>query len=255
MQIPVGAFMEGGLTEEQFNGVLDRLERVFADDVLKVGDVLKVKRLWNDATVNASAMRMGNTEVINMYGGLARHPAITIEGFALVACHEFGHHHGGAPKSGGWYGNDWASNEGASDYYATLKCLRRFFVEDDNAAIIATANIDPVADATCKAQFVEPNDQLLCLRTSMAGQSVADLFFAMKKETTPPRYSTPDTSVVTETDDDHPATQCRLDTMLAGFACNVPATEGLSNEDYKVGTCHGPVGTVGARPLCWFAPN
>ncbi|MBC7370048.1 MAG: hypothetical protein H7326_00685 [Bdellovibrionaceae bacterium] len=255
MNIPVGAFTTGGLTEVQFNGVLDRLERVFAEDVSKVGDVLKIKRLWNDGTVNASAMRMGNTEVLNMYGGLARHPTITVEGFALVACHEFGHHHGGAPKSGGWYGNDWATNEGGADYYATLKCLRRFFAEDDNAAIIATAGIDPVADATCKAQYADANDQLLCLRASMAGQSVADLFYTMKKETKPANYGTPDKSTVSETNDDHPATQCRLDTMLAGFACNVASTEALSDTDYKVGSCSGPVGTVGARPLCWFAPN
>ena len=255
MSIPMGTFAIGGLTEEQFNGVLDRVERIFTPDVTKVGDVLKIKRLWTDATVNASAMRSGNTEVINMYGGLARHPAITVEGFALVACHELGHHQGGAPKSGGWFGNDWATNEGGSDYYASLKCLRRFFAEDDNAAIIATANIDPVADAACAAQFPDPNDQLLCLRTSMAGQSVADLFFAMKKETTPPRYGTPDSSIVRQTNDDHPATQCRLDTMFAGLSCAVPSGEGLSNSDYKVGSCYGPRGTIGVRPLCWFAPN
>jgi hypothetical protein len=93
------------------------------------------------------------------------------------------------------------------------------------------------------------------LRTSMAGQSVANLFYVMKKEPTAPAYSTPDKSVVRETNDDHPATQCRLDTMFAGMTCNVATSEALSNDDYKQGSCYAPRDSVGPRPLCWFAPN
>ena len=66
-----------------------------------------------------------------MFGGLARHKLVTPDGFALVACHEMGHHLGGAPRRGGW-----ASNEGQSDYYATTKCARRIWAEDNNAAIM-----------------------------------------------------------------------------------------------------------------------
>jgi hypothetical protein len=255
MNIPVGLFATGGLTEEQFNQVLDRVERIFHDDVTKLGDTLTIRRNWTDGTVNASAMRSGNTEILNMYGGLARHPAVTIEGFALVACHEYGHHHGGAPKMGGWFGNDWATNEGGADYYAALKCLRRFFAEDDNAAILATATVDPVAETACRSQFTDEKDQLICMRTSLAGQSVADLFFAMKKETTPARYSTPDKSVVSRTNDDHPATQCRLDTMFAGLQCAVAVGDALSDDDYQTGACFAPRDAVGFRPRCWFAPN
>src|SRR5437868_6846161 len=83
MNIPVSALKmrQGGLTEQQFNEILDRLERVFHDDVASVGDRLTIRRNWTDGTVNASAMKAGNTEILNMYGGLARHPAITAEGF------------------------------------------------------------------------------------------------------------------------------------------------------------------------------
>jgi hypothetical protein len=256
MQIPVSMMSSvGGLNEQQFNDVLNRVERIFHDDVAAMGDTLTIRRNWTDGTVNASAMRSGNTEILNMYGGLARHPAITTEGFALVVCHEFGHHHGGAPKGGGWFGNGWATNEGGADYYASLKCLRRFFAEDDNAAILASAQIDPVADAGCKAQFADVQDQNLCLRTSMAGQSVANLFYQMKKETTPPSYGTPDKSVVSQTNDDHPATQCRLDTMLAGMLCPAKTGEALSDNDFRQGSCFSPRDAVGFRPLCWFAPE
>jgi hypothetical protein len=254
MKIPVGLFSSGGLSQQQFNDVLDRLEKIYRDDVAALGDTLQINRRWQDATVNASAMRSGNTEVLNMYGGLARHPTITIEGFALVACHEFGHHHGGAPKISDWFSGDWATNEGGADYYATLKCLRRFFAEDDNAAIVAAANIDPVAKTSCEAQFSDQKDQLVCLRESMAGQSVANLFQAMRKEQTPPSYGTPDKSQVSETNDDHPATQCRLDTMFAGFSCQAKENETLSNSDYRQGSCYTPHDQVGARPRCWFAP-
>lgn len=92
-------------------------------------------RLWN-----ASAQRMGSTWVVNMYGGLARHNEITIDGFALVLCHEIGHHLGGAPKYGGF--NTWGTNEGGSDYFATLKCLRRIFQNDDNTKAIENMTID-----------------------------------------------------------------------------------------------------------------
>jgi hypothetical protein len=255
MKIPVGLFSTGGITEQQFMSVMDRLERLYKADIERKGDTLRINRLWTDATVNASAQRMGTTQVLNMYGGLARHPATNIEGMALVACHELGHHNGGAPKIAGWFGNDWATNEGGADYFATLKCLRRFFAEDDNEAILKDLDIDPVASAACTSQFSNRQDQLLCLRTSLAGQSVANLFQALKKETTPPTFGTPDKSEVRRTNDNHPATQCRLDTYLAGMICVAKESEEPSATDYKQGSCYTPRDAAGFRPRCWFMPN
>ena len=255
LNIPVGLFTLGGITEQEFNFVIDRLERLYRPDIERMGDTLSVNRKWADGTVNASAQRMGNVEVINMYGGLARHPATTIEGFALVHSQELGHHQGGAPKINSWFGGAWATNEGGSDYYAGLKCLRRFFAEDDNAAIIAASDIDPVAKTACESQFSDRNEQLICMRTSMAGQSVANLFQALRKEPTPPRFGTPDQSQVARTNDNHPATQCRLDTYFAGSLCVAKENEALSNSDYRAGSCYAPRDTVGTRPRCWFAPN
>lgn len=254
MKIPVGIFTVGGITEEQFNMVIDRIEKIYTKDVEAMGDRLKINRLWNDPTVNASAQRSGRTQILNMYGGLARHPATNIEGFALVACHEYGHHNGGAPKMKGWSGS-WATNEGGSDYFASLKCLRRFFAEDDNAAILKDLELDPTAEAACTAQFPDEQDRLICLRTSLAGQSVANLFQALRKEVTPPTFGTPDKKEVTRTNDSHPATQCRLDTYFAGMLCVAKENEALSNTDYKAGSCYAPRDVAGVRPRCWFAPN
>lgn len=251
MQIPVGMKTAGGITEEQFNAVIDRVEKLYTADVERMGDKLKVNRLWKDATVNASAQRMGNTQVLNMYGGLARHKATTVEGFALVICHEYGHHNGGAPKIAGW-GNNWATNEGGSDYFATSKCLRRFFAEDDNEAILKGLDLDPYAVAACEAQFQNIKDQQICLRTSLAGMSVASLFQDLRKETTAPSIGTPDRKVVTKMDDAHPGTQCRMDTYFQGMICVAKENEALSNTDYKQGTCYSPRDIAGVRPRCWF---
>lgn len=256
LNIPVGSHGTGGITQDQFNQVMDRMQQIYGPDVQRLGATLQINRLWNDGTVNASATRSGSTWVLNMYGGLARHSATTFEGMALVACHEMGHHLGGAPKISGWFGwNDWASNEGEADYFATLKCLRRFFAQDDNKSIISTAKLDPTAQASCMQQFTNEQDQLICMRTSMAGQSVAYLFQSLGSEKTVPSYATPDPSVVRSTYDEHPETQCRMDTYFAGMNCQVDVNTKLDDEDYRAGACYAPNDAIGFRPACWFAAN
>ncbi len=231
---------------------MDRIEELYTPVVKKAGGKLTVNRLWEDATVNASAQQNGTNWVINMYGGLARHPQVTVEGMALVACHEIGHHLGGAPKVGGWMGEEWASNEGASDYFATLKCLREYFAEEDNEAVIKVTKVDAFATKQCKANWKTKKDIALCQRISLGGSSVAYLFQDLSREKKKPEFKTPDTNVVTETDDAHPATQCRMDTYLAGDLCAVDKSVSLSDKDYKEGSCVAGTHDVGTRPTCWF---
>lgn len=261
MKIPVGfqhpwaRGTRSGLTQDQFNGVIARAEKLYAPVIAKAGGTLKVNRLWDNETVNANATQQGRTWTVNMYGGLARHPAINIEGFALVICHEIGHHIGGAPKGQDWWGSpSWATNEGGADYFATLKCLRNFFAEDDNEAIVSAAQIDPLAKERCEKEFATRADQLFCERSSMSGMSVAYLFMDLRKENKPPQYNTPDPNVVKEMFDDHPGTQCRMDTYLNGATCHVDKSVALSNTDYREGSCTQPNDTIGFRPLCWFKP-
>lgn len=255
LKIPVGMITGGGITATEFNDVLDRIEKLYKDEITQHGGTLEINRAWEDETVNASAQQIGNSWILNMYGGLARHATINVEGFALVACHEMGHHLGGAPKIRGWYGNQWATNEGGADYYATLKCLRRFFAEDDNAAIIANSEIDPYADTICRSQYADREDQLICLRNSLAAMSVGRLFKELRNEDNDPRFDTPDTSVVQRTNDRHPATQCRVDTYFNGATCDVSVDSPLSNTDYKSGSCYKEKYSVGWRPRCWFKPT
>ena len=47
---------------------------------------------WKNDTVNANAQQRGRNWIVNMYGGLARRPEIFFRRFAMVLCHELGHH-------------------------------------------------------------------------------------------------------------------------------------------------------------------
>ena len=231
-----------------------------------MGGNLKVVRKWSDGTVNAYAQQQGNTWMVSMFGGLARHSTVTEDGFALVVCHEIGHHIGGAPKKGGsagggWWGGSsggtsWASNEGQSDYFATLKCLRKVFLNDDNAGIIAKMNVPSfVTDKCQKSTRGNKDDAAICVRAAMAGKSVSDLFSALSK-TPETKFDKPDSKVVSSTNDSHPAAQCRLDTYFQGALCEVGMNEPVSQSDEVKGTCHGSLGhTSGLRPLCWFKPS
>ena len=261
LKIPVGFTMsnrfniQGGITEAQFNKVMDRIQLQYDAEVKALGNTLTINRKWSDPTVNASAQQFGTSWVINMYGGLARHSAITEDGMALVACHEMGHHLGGAPKISGWYGNDWATNEGGADYYGTLKCARRYFANDNNGEIIKTLKIDPIAEAKCRDQHSNSDMQVLCMRETAAAQSVTALLAELGGDPSAPKFDTPATNVVDQTNDAHPKAQCRLDTYYAGAGCKADVSTALSNTDYHEGSCTTPNDSFGFRPTCWFKPD
>jgi hypothetical protein len=255
LQIPVGLKNAGGLSEAQFNGVIDRIEAIYSPIVSNLGGTLKINRKWTDATVNANAMRIFGTWNVNMYGGLARHEKITEDGFSLVLCHEIGHHLGGAPKTSLNFLMKWASNEGQADYWAALKCLRRVWWNDNNAKIVAKMNAPEALVTACNQAHGDKAERALCIREGMAGASVSGLFAAMSNKPEA-QFNTPDRSVVKRTDDNHPAYQCRLDTYFQGSLCEKSYTEDVSQKEEVQGTCHGSTGqTVGIRPLCWFKPK
>ncbi|NQZ00648.1 MAG: hypothetical protein HRT45_08270 [Bdellovibrionales bacterium] len=243
------------VTEADFNDVLDDIEAYYTGVVADLGGSLTVNRLWTNETVNASAQRRGSTYIINMYGGLARHPAITIDGFMLVACHEMGHHLAGAPKVSGWF-NTWASNEGQSDYYSSLRCLRWMLEDEDNAQWIEDNGVDAYAMEKCQEVYSTQEEENLCARIAMAGKSVTYLFKDLKDLPEDMNFNTPDPNEVGSTNDRHPDPQCRLDTYFQGALCFHDMDESLSDTDPTQGTCNRSEGAeIGIRPLCWFAPN
>jgi hypothetical protein len=240
-----------GMTEERFNSIIDRVEKVYKPIVASKGANFIVVRNWDDGTVNAFADRNDGNWNVNMFGGLARSPEITDDGFMGVVCHETGHHLGGAPR---YNGTDWASNEGQADYFATLKCLRRVMESDDNVSIISKMTIDADAKTKCEAVYKSASEVAMCERIAMAGKSLAALLASLGGESSV-AFSTPDKSVVKRTNDQHPAAQCRLDTYFQGGLCDKAVAEENSSTDPKPGTCVKSEGfKIGTRPLCWYKP-
>ena len=264
MNIPTSFKSGNGMTEEKFNQIIDEVEAVYSPIIANLGKTLKIERNWTDGTVNAYAQQLGDTWKVAMFGGLARHPSVTGDGFAAVVCHELGHHLGGAPRKGGssgggaWGGSgnvatSWASNEGQSDYFATLKCLRKVWVNDNNAQIASALNAPKMAIEACnKAHNGSREDIALCIRLAMAGHSISQVLNSASKS---PEFNTPDTKVVSSTNHNHPQGQCRLDTYFQGALCDVSMNVDVHGTDETVGTCNKSTGhTTGLRPLCWFKP-
>jgi hypothetical protein len=246
-----------GISEEEFHSVLDKVEGLYKADITAKGKTLQVVRNWTDGTVNAYAEQSGATWKISMFGGLARHETITADGFALVACHELGHHLGGAPKKKGLFSlSAWASNEGQSDYWGTMKCLRKYFETDDNILITSTMDIPAEAKAKCESVYSNAEDLAVCHRSAMAGMSLARLFQVLRKLPEVPKFETPDPKVVWSTNHSHPDPQCRLDTYFQGALCDKDLSESVSDSDANKGVCSAKESyTLGLRPKCWFKPS
>ena len=206
--------------EEMFNKIIDTAYEIYKPISEAAGDSsLTINNKWEDSTVNANAMRLFGYAVINMYGGLARRPEITNEGFALVLCHELGHLYGGTPYLSAWRK---MSAEGQADYYGAKTCLKKILkkLNLEDSELIPTEYME----RTCYNIFPIQEDSDLCIQTMIGGQSLGNLLATIKEEEIP-NYETPDPTIVEETLLSYPATiQCRLDTYHNGnLGLNRPA--------------------------------
>lgn len=256
------------ITKEQFNQIIDDVIKYWQPVAKAQGVTIVADKAWDDSTVNASAFQSGKTWYVNMYGGLARRPEVTPDGFALVVCHELGHHFAGYTFGSNW---TWASNEGQADYFATHMCAKVIWGREfQRNEMWRRAEATPaVVEEKCKAAWGDnSNAQGWCVRASAAGMSLATLLGALGGNPNV-SYDTPDKTRVSRTNNDHPQAQCRLDTYFAGALCTkrfdinvIPGKNHASgqisvaaeNEAMKY-TCFEKEGfTLGTRPLCWFKP-
>lgn len=247
-------FKTTGLSVEQYNAVIDKFESFYAPVAKRFGAKLVIERKWESETVNAGTLRRdnGKTWVINLYGGYARHPDTTADSYMLVLCHEIGHHIGGAPKKVYESGTHWASTEGQSDYFATLKCLRKIFRDEENEEIVRELDIPESIRTECAQSFATKAQYSLCLRTSYAGIAVSKVN-ADIRNMPDPEIDIVDSSIVSATSNDHPVPQCRLNTYFQGALCPVPVIRPVSQIDDVKGTCHPALEySTGLRPGCWY---
>lgn len=245
------------MTEEIFNKVIDEVESIYDPIIKNLGGQLEIERKWEDGTVNAYAQRSGNKYKVSMFGGLARHAAVTPDGFAMVVCHEVGHHLGGAPKRSSWWGSSWASNEGQADYWGSTKCMKRVLdVMPEYHQIDTSSKEYKYAEKECDKRFASQHDAYICTRSAMAGKSLANLFKDLRGLSNDLKFGDRDPKVVKKIFHSHPQPQCRLDTYFSGALCDKDVSDGVDDTDMKQGMCNRSEGyNLETRSLCWFKPE
>lgn len=238
------------MTEQQFSQIIDSVTSYYSPIVREFGANLVAIKKWRDSTVNAQAYQQGNYWYIEFFGGLARRPEISKDGFALVVCHELGHHIGGFPL----YSRSWAAIEGQSDYFATLACASNIWRDYEQNKKYEK----PVGDygkSLCDAHYTDMENRALCYRVLTASKTLGRLL----NNGQPVYFGRPDRTQVNRTSESHPNAQCRLDTMVAGALCPeqwndwiIPRTELQSSDS----VCLRSEGYVReARPRCWYRPT
>ncbi len=243
-----------GIGYLQFKKVIDHIDKIYAPVFAKMTPRLMIKRNWSSDTVNAFATLSYDWRLIDIHGGLARHPLMTEDGFALVVCHEVGHHLGGFPAPV-VLSHAALSGEGQADYFSTLKCLRRYFLKDNNQKITENLDVPEELRENCKENFKDKEDVAICIRSAFAGLDFAKVS-ATLRGTEFPSFQTREKRVALVTDNDYPSPQCRLDTFVQGAICPAAMQDDISQTDETAGVCHSINNhTKGIRPLCWFVPS
>lgn len=163
ISIPVGSPLANTITEAQYRHAMRSFETFFGPGIEReLNKELIVISSWSSNTVNAYAEQDDGKFLITLYGGLARHKDITLDGLTASLCHELGHHLGGYPKKST---NKWSSAEGQSDYFATMKCLRKIWEKEDNLAAIKNDVIPPALKLACETTSKTKTDRALCQRS------------------------------------------------------------------------------------------
>ncbi|MCB0378907.1 MAG: hypothetical protein KDD33_10475, partial [Bdellovibrionales bacterium] len=258
------------MTQQEFNQAMDTAQQIYGPIISSLGGRLNIRGDWNDDTPNASAQQFFGTWMVNMYGGLARHPEMTLDGFHMVICHELGHHLAGYPFTGGGFGGVWAANEGQSDYFAAQVCAPKLWGEDHDTNATFRPGVHPTVAQACDSTWSTEQEQNLCYRISAAAESLARTLSALKEDPVMPAFDTPDANKVAVTDNKHPQAQCRMDTTFAAALCTSPHDEMLipgkavsggpnstdAEREASLNSCMEISNfTEGLRPRCWFHPQ
>ncbi|MCW8886484.1 MAG: hypothetical protein OQK12_14720 [Motiliproteus sp.] len=236
------------ITKSQFDLIIATATDQYADVFAEHQQRLSIVATWESDNVYANAWKMedakGETGLIQISGGFARHPDISPTAFALILCHEIGHHIAGPPFI-------WKfSAEGQSDYFGAADCLRKLFrrgVFEPHKGHIPRVVIKACADA-----FTIPEERQICARIALAGSTLAN-YFARKRGFPKPLLSRRDQSVAKSTILVPTNPQCRLDTYFAAALCN---TADHSYDPQHRWLCHNSnQKTPANRPNCWFNPH
>lgn len=247
LHIPTNTFT--GISASEFNEILKEFMAVNEPLAEKKGYKLVIDNKWNDDTVNASTNRSGKKWIINAYGGLARYEGMDPDTYMMVLCHELYHHLGGYPKKG------WASNEGASDYGATLKGFR-YLLKNGYKAHTRITDAPVIVKEKCSILHKSKIEINTCIQISLIGEKLANVLNSLSNNSKIISFSTPDQEEVLNTFNGHPNAQSRLDTYFSGAVCNKSIEEEFDDASPCPGACAEECGdSIGFRPRSWYKPK
>ncbi len=234
------------ISHSNFDEVISVVENIYLHEFNNQNAMLLIDGNWESDITNAFASRPRQyVWQVDLHGALGRESLMSSDTFALVLCHEIGHHIGGIPKDSL---SEWASAEGQADYFAAARCMKKV-LDSDAARYWST---DPVTDDVkklCANTYPQPENQRICERTITAGKTFTEILAPFMDKTVP-SINSPDPLQVEYTNTDtYPSLQCRLDTIIAGSLCNNDIAILPDSFDHNIGYCSTG---VGMRPACWF---
>lgn len=237
------------LSVSEAQEIFKRLHRIYSQDVAQAGGRLAVIELPS-MEFGAWALRNESTFILQLTQGVRYHPRMNADTYAQILCHELGHHLGGFPH----VTDSWASAEGQADYFATAKCMRRYYESLTGEQLFSEKQSLAIVDL-CQKQFERGGEVQICARTLAASLNLSGISVELSEVPQPePALESTDPRTVERTQEGHPLAQCRLDTYRAGALCPVPWTEPFSAQDEYGGACSTERWNERARPLCWFSP-
>lgn len=239
------------ITESEFNEVIYYLQQLYAPEALQKGNAtLEINGFWNDDTFNAYAIREDKKWNVSVFGGFARAEGMNKDAFALFVCHEIGHHLGGAPLT--YKFNGWPSSEGQADYWATSKCLKKYYTFFSSQEFVLDEEIPKKAIEDCGDVYYSSNEYRVCLRTMNAVKAFERVLNNLPNSKSSVSILTPDKKQVKGTNNnDYPRPQCRLDTVYNGALCYIEYNILTTDREPRTGNCN-ELNKPGARPLCWY---
>ena len=231
--VPSGA--GAALTQEDFNQVIDRVEGLYP--VTEKGEKITVNRLWMGSAIGDHAIRIPvstlENPVVAITGTAAKDASITKDAFAMVVCHEFGHHLAKGPRIGFRKLESWSAAEGEADYWATSKCLKAYFskYEDKESN---PEDLPLELKGRCEDLNTDPKELFQCYRASAAVVSLSKYLVDKNKSQVDFSSKAPAVKeLVRRFRKDGFRDQCRVDTWLAGVYAGSSAAHG-------------------ERPGCWY---
>ncbi|WP_437578894.1 hypothetical protein [Sorangium sp. So ce887] len=260
------------VSESEVKLIVEGVAAAYAADAQAHGAQFTVRVMGSSTHIDIAEDRTWNIVVGTDFfrAGLTRDLA------TFIGCHEVGHALGGFPfKDGppqrtqvdglaeGQFGTVSAS-EGQADYFASKDCLARIWGDDIDENSAYRTRVSPATQARCDGVWASDAERDLCYRVAAVAND-----FGIWLGRTPASTDTPSTRVLTGTNVNNMAAQCRVDTIFAGALCPVrnPGADipGLVppyarlveidptvEADAAYAACaEGP----GARPRCWFRPN